>query len=85
MQDIQFKMGKYRHYRNRKLYEILAVGRHTENMEPVVVYKGLYTCDTFGPNPIWIRPVSMFMETVDHEGTQVPRFEFIESAECVEG
>jgi hypothetical protein len=65
----------YKHY-NGKPYEILAVGRLTESetLQECVVYKGLYDDPEFGPNPIWIRPLAMFMEEVMINGQSVPRF-----------
>jgi hypothetical protein len=61
----------YKHYRNRKNYLVLAIGRHTETDEPMVVYVSLYN------NPesqVWIRPLQMWIETVKHQGKTVPRF-----------
>jgi hypothetical protein len=62
------------HYRNKKNYMILAVGRHSETMELMVVYQALYHCEKFGPNPIFIRPLEMFLETVEENGQTMPRF-----------
>lgn len=61
----------YKHYRNQNNYLVLAVGQHTETDEPMVVYVSLYD------NPVsqvWIRPLQMFCETVEHNGKTVPRF-----------
>jgi hypothetical protein len=67
----------FQHYKNKKNYKILAVGRHTEDMGLYVVYQGLYDCEEFGPNPIWIRPLGMFLETVEYEGKETPRFIYV--------
>jgi len=39
-----------------------------------VVYKTLY-----GDYSMWVRPLSMFTETVEVNGEQILRFEFVES------
>jgi hypothetical protein len=70
--------GKYRHYKNKKFYEVIAQARHSETQEEMVVYKALYHCDKFGDNQIWVRPMQMFFENVIHNGQMVPRFQQIE-------
>ena len=63
--------GRYRHYKGNE-YEVLFVGTHTESQERLVVYR-----DTHDTNKVWLRPVAMFLETVDVDGETVPRFERI--------
>lgn len=65
----QTRLGKYRHYKNHQLYEVLGLARHSETNEELVVYKLLY-----GDYSLWVRPERMFFEIVDHEGKPVPRF-----------
>ena len=60
--------GIYRHYKGND-YEVLFVAKHTETGEELVVYRALY-----GEFGIWIRPLSMFIETVSVDGVQVQRF-----------
>lgn len=67
----------FRHY-NGKKYRVLMIGNHSEDLKPHVVYQGLYDCDQFGNCPIWIRPLDMFLETVEVNGKKVPRFELVE-------
>lgn len=50
------------------LYEILAIARHTETDEKLVIYKALYEDKEKGINhEVFARPLSMFMEEVDRE------------------
>ncbi len=60
--------GRYRHYKGKE-YEVIAVARHSETLEPVVIYRPLY-----GDHGLWVRPYAMFCETVTLEGRQVLRF-----------
>ena len=71
----EVKVGKYRHYKG-KLYEVMGVGKHSETLEDFVVYRSLYESG-FGKNAIWLRPKKMFLETVNVDGKEVPRFEFL--------
>ncbi|MGB1403628.1 MAG: DUF1653 domain-containing protein [Porticoccaceae bacterium] len=66
--------GVYRHYKGNR-YEVLGVATHSETEEPYVVYRPLY-----GDYSLWIRPLSMFIETVEVDGKTMPRFTFVESA-----
>lgn len=68
-------LGTYRHYKGGK-YEVIAVARHSETHEPLVVYRPLYNDSGW-----WVRPHAMFFETVDINGVQQPRFALIASAE----
>jgi len=67
--------GIYKHYKGN-LYEVIDVARHSETQESLVVYKTLY-----GDFSTWVRPLDMFQETVDRDGEQVARFEFVESSD----
>jgi hypothetical protein len=63
--------GIYEHYK-KKRYKILAVARHSETLEELVVYQALY-----GNQHIWVRPVSMFLEQVSIEKKSQPRFQLL--------
>lgn len=63
--------GIYEHYKKMR-YKVLHVARHSETLEEMVVYQALY-----GEHGIWVRPVAMFVESVDLEGNWTPRFRLI--------
>jgi hypothetical protein len=65
------KPGRYRHYKGNE-YLVLAVARHTETEEELVVYRQLY-----GDGALWVRPRAMFIEEIEHQGVRQPRFAFI--------
>lgn len=69
--------GKYKHYKN-KLYEVLGTAHHSETFEELVVYRALYVHEEFGENALWVRPLKMFIETVEVDGNVIPRFQKIE-------
>lgn len=73
----KIKLGKYKHYKGN-LYEVIGIAHHSETLEELVVYKGLYNSEEFGENAIWVRPLKMFLETVNIDGKEIPKFEFIE-------
>lgn len=62
--------GFYRHYKGQT-YEVIGVARHSESMEPLVVYKATYQKE--GEN-LWVRPYAMFTGTLTVEGQTVKRF-----------
>ena len=64
----ELKLGIYEHYKGNR-YRLLYVGRHSETHEEYVVYLGLY-----GPGDVWVRPLSLFLESVNG----APRFRLIE-------
>lgn len=66
--------GRYRHFKGGE-YEVLGVARHSEGLEDMVVYRPLYN-DT----GLWVRPLSMFMETVERDGKTQPRFSLLEES-----
>ena len=70
----ELKLGIYQHY-SGKQYEVLGIGRHSETLEEMVVYKALYA-----PFDIWIRPLGMFLEQVTINGILQPRFALVEIA-----
>ena len=65
---MDLKPGKYRHFKGNE-YELLYIARHSETLEPMVVYKALY-----GEQGIWVRPAHMWTEQVERNGYIGPRF-----------
>ena len=63
--------GRYRHYKGNE-YEVTGIARHSETLEPMVVYKALY-----GDGGIWVRPAAMWNETIERDGKKYKRFEKI--------
>jgi cyclomaltodextrinase len=61
--------ARYRHYKEQN-YTVLALALREEDNEPCVIYKAEY-----GNNITFIRPVTNWLETVEHAGRQVPRFQ----------
>ena len=68
---MDIKLGKYRHFKGNE-YEVIAIAKHSETLEETVVYKALY-----GDGVYWVRPASMWNETVIKDGKTFKRFEFL--------
>lgn len=60
--------GLYEHYKGNR-YRLVAVARHSETGERMAVYEALY-----GEGGLWVRPLTMFLESVQVAGVAVPRF-----------
>ena len=67
------KPGIYRHYKGKQ-YRVFHIATHSETEELMVVYQTLY-----GTFDFWVRPLAMFLENVNIEGVQTPRFTFIKA------
>ena len=65
---MEITAGKYRHYKGGE-YEVFFVARHSETEEEMVVYRTLY-----GDFSYWVRPLGMFLESVEIDGVEQPRF-----------
>lgn len=62
------KPGLYRHYKGGA-YRVVGLARHSETLEPLVVYQALY-----GDRGTWVRPAAMFVEEIEVAGRRQPRF-----------
>ena len=67
----EIKLGKYRHFKGNE-YDVIAIAKHSETTEDYVVYKALY-----GDGGMWVRPASMWNETVERDGVIYKRFTYI--------
>lgn len=75
MEHCHIPLGRYRHFKGKE-YEVLYIASHSETLEPMVVYRALY-----GEGGIWVRPASMWNETVEREGRTYRRFTYIGTGE----
>lgn len=62
------KKGIYRHFKGNR-YELIDFAKHSETLETMVIYRALY-----GDGGLWVRPLSMWSETVERDGVKSPRF-----------
>ena len=67
------KPGRYRHFKGGE-YELIGTAKHSETLEPMVVYRALY-----GEGGLWVRPAAMWTEQVEREDYSGPRFMYIEA------
>lgn len=63
--------GFYQHYKG-PYYEVIDVVRHSETEAWLVLYR---TC--YGDKGLWVRPLAMFIESVDTANGQCPRFAWV--------
>ncbi|WP_299248737.1 DUF1653 domain-containing protein [uncultured Cytophaga sp.] len=63
--------GLFRHYKGNE-YEVIGVAKHSETEEELVVYVSLKN-----PEQLWVRPLTMFCETIELNGVIVNRFQKI--------
>ena len=68
-----FVLGRYRHYKGGE-YRVMGVAQHSETGEALVVYRPEY-----GDRELWVRPLSMFQESVETPDGVVPRFALIDA------
>lgn len=69
---MKVKKGIYRHFKGH-IYRVIGTAKHSETLDEYVVYVNVNNSED-----IWIRPVGMFLETVNRDGKTFPRFEFLE-------
>jgi hypothetical protein len=64
--------GRYRHHKGGE-YEVLGVVRHSETLEPMVLYRALHG-EGSAEGGLWVRPHAMFFGPVEIDGQALPRF-----------
>lgn len=67
----EIKFGIYKHYKGGE-YRFLNEAKNSETKEEMVVYQNINE-----PEHIWVRPKKMFLENVEVNGEEKPRFELI--------
>ena len=55
------ELGLYQHYKGG-LYEVVGIGKHSESLEELVVYRTYYAPGHLGD--FWARPIGMWSEEV---------------------
>lgn len=68
---MELKPGRYRHFKGNE-YELIGMARHSETLEPMVVYRALYA-----EGGLWVRPAKMWDEIVIKGNYTGPRFQYI--------
>lgn len=68
---MSLKLGVYKHFKGH-IYIVKGIAKHSETLEEYVIYSRQNN-----PDDVWIRPLSMFLEEVELNGTLVKRFLFI--------
>ena len=63
--------GKYRHFKGKE-YELIGIAKHSETLEPMMVYRVLY-----GDQSLWVRPAAMWTEEIHRDDYHGPRFRYI--------
>ncbi len=65
------KKGIYKHFKGN-LYKVFGTAKHSETEDVYVIYQALY-----GNNDYWVRPLTMFTETIKTQDSAIKRFTFI--------
>ena len=73
--QVEFRLGQYRHFKGN-LYDVIGKVRHSETQEQMVLYRALY-----GEDGLWVRPYQMFFGTIEREGQEFKRFEYVNEQE----
>jgi|GEM_PF-690666 len=77
---MELPLGVYEHYKGKK-YLVLGVAKHSETLEELVVYGALYENPE---SPLWVRPLTLFLEEVEVNGRHRPRFKLVRGSTSAE-
>ena len=61
----------YKHYKGN-FYKIIAIAKHSETNESLVIYEALYD-----EHKIWARPIEMWNDIIELNGEKFKRFELV--------
>lgn len=72
----------YEHYKGKK-YKVLDVvwNAESDELEPLVIYQGLYDDPKLGPSPKFARSVSRFLEKIIINNECVDRFRYFDQVD----
>jgi hypothetical protein len=70
----ELDLGVYVHSKSGKKYKVVGVALHEETLQPLVIYRPLYNTQVV----LWARPYDVFIEQIELDGKQVPRFQLVE-------
>lgn len=83
--------GFYRHYKhnsqkgfNDYVYEVIGIALHSEEKTYLVAYRPVYANTYLAPANFSVRPLTMFLESVEIDGKILPRFEAITDKALIE-
>jgi hypothetical protein len=69
---MEIEIGKlYKNTKNGNLYKVIALAKHSETLEDLVIYEAQYDNQL---SKIWARPISMWFEKVIRDGVETTRF-----------
>lgn len=82
--------GFYIHYKHNSsgvlynyMYEVVGIGRNTEDKTYTVLYRPLYENDWIPPADLQSKPLDMFLEDIEKDGVKLPRFQLITDSNLI--
>ena len=65
----EIKVGDiYKHFKGN-VYKIIAIAKHTETEEELIIYQQVDQ-----PQKVWARPISMFIDIIEKNNNKFSRF-----------